>query len=133
MTSFYEEAETRIKIDEPGMSFGGFAESGTVALDISAIDRVRLSREFEIRLAQLVEIAVSSRSRAGQYFRVARRFTAAARRARMISDAPAYVAHVREAHQAHRQARKCLGYARLCERRVECLMAIGISSLRSSR
>lgn len=129
MTSFYEKAESRIRIDVPGMSVGGFAESSLAAFDTAPIDRIRLSREFENRLAQLVEGIVASRSRAGQYFRVARRFTAAARRARGTSDQPAFAAHVYEADQAHRQARKCLSYAKLCERRVECLKAIGSFSL----
>jgi len=79
---------------------------------------------FEGRLAELMEGAITSHSIARQYLRVARRFVAAARRARRGTDRSRFEAHLREARKAHDQARKCLSFARLCRRRAECLAVI---------
>lgn len=79
---------------------------------------------FEGRLAELMMSAITSHSIARQYLRTARSFIAAARRARRDTDHSRFQAHLREARQAHDQARKCLSFARLCRRRAECLAAI---------
>lgn len=87
-------------------------------------DASALQKEFEDRLVALIEAAVTARSRARQYLRVGRRLTGAARRAREEADQMRFEAHLREARQLHGQARKSLHFARLCERRVQCLAAL---------
>jgi hypothetical protein len=79
---------------------------------------------FEGRLTELMEGAITSQCIARQYLRAARRFVAAARRARRRTDRSHFEAHLREARKAHDQARKCLSFARLCQRRAECLAVI---------
>jgi hypothetical protein len=80
---------------------------------------------LEGRLADLTQGAITSRSLARQYLRTARRFVAAARQAQRTPDRAYYEAHLSEARKAHDQARKCLSFARLCQKRAECLAVIG--------
>ena len=84
-----------------------------------------LQRECEYRLVSLIEAAVTARSRARQYLRVGRKVIKAARRAREHSDPVGFAWHLREVRQLHGQARKSLHFARLCERRVQCLAPLG--------
>ena len=86
--------------------------------------RCNFANGFEGRLVELMMGAITSHSIARQYLRTARGFVAAARRARRETDHSRFQAHLREARQAHDQARKCLSFARLCRRRAECLAAI---------
>ena len=83
-----------------------------------------LEADLEKRLAELTEAAIVSRSLARQYLRTARRFIAAARQASQRPDCLYYEAHLGEARKAHRQAHKCLSFARLCQHRVQCLADI---------
>lgn len=83
-----------------------------------------LEADLEKRLAELTEAAIISRSLARQYLRQAQRFIAAARQASKRPDCSYYEAHLGEARKAHRQARKCLSFARLCQHRVQCLADI---------
>jgi hypothetical protein len=92
-----------------------------------------LEADLEKRLAELTEAAIISRSLARQYLRTARRFIAAARQASQRPDCAYYEAHLREARKAHRQARKCLNFARLCQHRVQCLADIAGYRTKSKR
>jgi hypothetical protein len=84
-----------------------------------------LQQDFENRLAELVQSAITSRALARQYLRTARTFVAAARMARLSTNRSIFDAHIREACAAHKQAHRCFGFARLCQRRADCLAAIG--------
>jgi hypothetical protein len=124
MTSFEERSDLGVVSEYRGGTFRNFTRAGSGS-ESPSVDAATMRREFEKRLILLVEGSVTSRSRATQYFRIARRFLAAARRARRDVDMLRFEAHLREASQAHGQARRCLAFARLCERRVDCVSTIG--------
>jgi hypothetical protein len=119
------------KLSDPGPTFGTVRASsdslgsGGLTPAGSAAGGRNFAHGFEGRLTELMEGAITSHCIARQYLRAARRFIAAARRARRGTDRSRFEAHLREARKAHDQARKCLSFARLCQRRAECLAVIG--------
>lgn len=89
--------------------------------DDDSVDR----HAFETRLTELIQAAIIATARASQYFRIARQFLMAARRARDLNqDRDAMAAHLHCALDARWQARRCRSFALLCRRRADCLAAI---------
>jgi hypothetical protein len=113
------------RVYSPPSSLAGFAKAAPSTRNAERDASRSMEADLEGRLAELTEVAIISRSLARQYFRIARRFMAAARQASHTPHRPYYEAHLGEARKAHGQARKCLSFARLCHNRVQCLAAIG--------
>lgn len=111
--------------DTPTYSGAAPLTGGTSVLVQHFSDRDALRRAFERRLANLVEEGVTSQSLGRQYLKVARKFIRSARSARDLAMEDEYALLLREALSAHRKARKSFSFARLCERRAQCLAEIG--------
>ncbi len=76
--------------------------------------------DMQLRLGALLRGEMTSFVQAKQYLQTARQYVAAARKAR-TSDVAQFQVHMEAANSAHRRARKCLGYARLCRERARAL------------
>lgn len=103
---------------------GGLSDSPRTGVGERESSR-SIAAGLEQRLAELTEGAITYRSLARQYLRTAQKFVTAARNASGKSGRVGYEAHLGEARKAHDQARKCLGFARLLQKRAECLAIIG--------
>lgn len=87
---------------------------------VGALRRMRLAEAaLEERMVELTENVIAARLLARSYLNVARGFLDAVRRSRAIAQSELAQAQLYEARRAHEQARKCLSFARLCERRVD--------------
>ncbi|QLH38307.1 MAG: hypothetical protein HWD60_04140 [Defluviicoccus sp.] len=76
--------------------------------------------DLQMRLGALLRGEMTSFLQAKQYLQIARRYVTAARKARTCN-AMQFAAHLEAANSAHRRARKCLSYARLCRERARTL------------
>jgi hypothetical protein len=76
--------------------------------------------DLQLRLGALLRGEMTSFVQARQYLQTARCYVTAARKAR-LNDTAQFQAHLEAANNAHRRARKCLGYARLCRERARTL------------
>jgi hypothetical protein len=77
--------------------------------------------DLQLRLGALLRGEMTSFLQARQYLQTARRYVGAARRSRQLKNPGHYEAHLEAARNAHRRARKCLSYARLCRQRARTL------------
>ena len=92
---------------------------------LGALPRVRLTGEMlALRLVELSQNVLTARALARSYLSIARSFLEAARRAGVVMQPENSASHLREANLAHEQARKCLSFARLCERRADGLVCV---------
>jgi hypothetical protein len=77
--------------------------------------------DLQLRLGALLRGEMTSFLQARQYLQTARRYIAAARKSRLLANGVNYETQLEAARNAHRRARKCLSYARLCRERARTL------------